>query len=60
MQSVVFLSVMDSDVIKTILSKKGDFLRRHLVLSTSVIDKLRQMDVIGKFTRDQIMVRVVL
>ncbi|XP_053403029.1 uncharacterized protein LOC128558205 [Mercenaria mercenaria] len=46
---------MDFDVIKAILSKKEDFLRRHLVLSTSVINKLRQMDVIGKYTRDQML-----
>lgn len=47
---------MEIETIQAILSKKEDILRRHLVLSTSVIEKLHQMDVIGKYTRDQMMV----
>ncbi|KAL4220373.1 hypothetical protein ACF0H5_020778 [Mactra antiquata] len=49
---------MEFDVVKAILSKKEDFLRRHMVLSTSVIEKLRQYEVIGKYTMDQMMINI--
>ncbi|XP_052783221.1 uncharacterized protein LOC128219451 [Mya arenaria] len=43
------------NAVKEILNKKEDFIRRHIVLSTSVIQLLKKHDVIGQFTYDQMM-----
>jgi len=44
------------DFVKALICEKEDFIRRHVVLSSSVIHLLRTYGVIGEFTHDQIKV----
>ena len=50
---------MDTRIVREILKKNEQFLRRHLVLSRTVLDKLHQQGLIADITRRKIMVRVV-
>ena len=47
---------MDARIVREILKKNEQFLRRHLVLSKTVLDKLCQQGLIADITRRKIMV----
>jgi len=48
------------DVVNALLDKKQYFIRRHLVLSSTVIELLKTREVIGHYTYTQMMVSVII
>ena len=47
---------MGSSIVEEVLKEKENLLRRHLVLSTTVIEKLHRRNVIGDLTMKHMMV----
>ena len=56
LQLFVYSLEMSSVLVDDVLRNKEAFLRRHLVLSRTVIEKLYQQNVIGEFTMKQMLV----